>query len=189
MGHGYGTLPLGIEQVVARAAADPAFARDLLADRRAALEANGIALTSTERAVIESLDEPLLTGMIAGLAENLVDLERRAFLGKSSAVAALVLGGAQLSGCENKKKPRPATPGAKAGPRPASEEDAKQQQVRPARLGDEERVVGTLGIRPDIPVRESNRSLIESGDPGASVEKAFEGMGGLTVPAPDEGKP
>ncbi len=189
MGKGYRALPLGIEQVVARAAADPTFARGLLADRHAALEGCGVALTRTEWVVLASLDEPLLAGMIAGLADNLVDLERRAFLGKSSAVAALVLGGAQLSGCEDKKKPQPDKPGAKAGPLPASAEDEERDRARRARHRDEERVIGTLGIRPDNPAREADRSLLESGDPGASVEKAFEGMGGLTVPAPEEGKP
>ncbi len=214
MGQGHRSFPLGIEHVLAQAASDPTFARDLLDDRRTALEASGIPLTRTERAVLESLTEPLLAGMIAGLADNLVALERRAFLGKSTAVAALVLGGAPLSGCEDKKKPHAAKPGAKAGPEPNEEKPAEHRdpdrppakEPKPVPMSVEDRArarrerlnriareegqrVHTLGVRPDNPLKKLEPSLLESGDPGTSIEKAFEGIGGVTpITGEEEGK-
>jgi hypothetical protein len=57
-------VPIGLETVLCRAAADTGFRAALLADRGAALDAAGVELLASERAVLDSVPEPVLAGMI-----------------------------------------------------------------------------------------------------------------------------
>jgi len=56
----------GIEQILARAAADPDFAAALCEDRGRAVQQSGIHLTPTERGVLDSLSEARLAQLVSG---------------------------------------------------------------------------------------------------------------------------
>lgn len=60
-------LSTGIEQVLRRALADPAFRSALLARRAAAADEAGISLTASERAILDSVTEQILDDMLARL--------------------------------------------------------------------------------------------------------------------------
>ena len=195
MGRGIKSLPFGIEQVLTRAATDPGFAVALFEERDAALEASEISLTGTERAVLKSLSDPLLTAMIAGLRRNLVGLERRAFLRKSMASAAVLLACAQSSGCECSgtgqkgmwghveddewQREMERSLGIKKRPEnKPQDKDDDSQRLREARRLMKERYSGSLGIRPDRPDVDADRSLFGHGDETVVPVKAFGGLMG-----------
>jgi len=196
MGRQRDSLPLGIEQLLAHAAMDSDFARALMDNRGVALEASGIALTQTERAILRSLSEPVLAEMIAGLAGNMVDVERRAFLGKSTAVAALVLGGNQLVGCELGERTNQGDEGQKKVARtPGAEDKAsevspleEEARLRAARQLMADRYTGSLGIRPDRPVEESLDLILKDGRPDVDVADVFKGMSGVNIASPKKVK-
>lgn len=186
-----GSIPIGIERVLMQAAGDPRFAQAIQADRVGALEACGIDLTASEQAILDSLAAPLLTEMISGLSRNLVDQQRRTFLGRSTAMAALLLGGSALSGCSRstaqakKQNNKPAVPTheedkhkAKHG---SSREDVREIQQRQMLERLRERSVGTLGIRPDRPPQDHVPDLIGRGAPYVDAEHAFTGISGTLV--------
>lgn len=82
---------MGIEQILARAAADPAFAVALCEDRDGAVQQSGVNLTPTERRVLASLSDARLTQLVSGRV-------RRVLLGGA---AAALLGVA--AGCEGSR--------------------------------------------------------------------------------------
>lgn len=67
-------LPIGVERALTRATGDDEFRADLLKRRVAAAEEAGIELTTAERAVLESVDDAQLNGMIDRLAGRVVEI-------------------------------------------------------------------------------------------------------------------
>jgi hypothetical protein len=61
-------IPVGIEQLLGMAAVNPDFARALAADRAAAIGASGVALTATERGILDAIDAPALALLVALMA-------------------------------------------------------------------------------------------------------------------------
>jgi len=57
-------VPIGLEKLLCRAAGDSAFRAALLVDRGRAVEAAGLELLASERAVLDSVPEAVLAGMI-----------------------------------------------------------------------------------------------------------------------------
>ena len=159
-------VPKGIEGIIALAATDDKFRKQLIADRDEAIASAGLALTDTERAVLRSIpDEHLLrtTGGASGATEP-----RRGFL--RLALAALVGGAAAMvDGCDQRSPvtgSRPALP-VDGSPvqdpdAPPSDEDASETEDADgpvtqdevgqpdADAGDPSQAV-TRGIRPDVP--------------------------------------
>jgi Mg-chelatase subunit ChlI len=89
-------LPNGLEQMLAMAAVDDAFADKLCSDRQKVLDESDIALNATERSVLLATPEPALRAMITRVANSLVDAQRRSFITRAAAALALVSGGGLL---------------------------------------------------------------------------------------------
>lgn len=94
------SVPVGLEKVLCRAAADPDFRNALLEGRAPAAQAAGYELLETERTMLECVPESSLAVMI-----DRIDLQRhnrRPFLRKVAACALAVAAGAlivEVSGC------------------------------------------------------------------------------------------
>jgi hypothetical protein len=92
-------VPIGIEKVLARAAADPTFRVALFADRRAAIDDAGYEMLASELTVLESVPEGVLASMIGR-----IDLRRhgqRKFMrGVVAAAFASAAATSSLLGCE-----------------------------------------------------------------------------------------
>lgn len=94
------SVPVGLEKVLCRAAADPDFKRALLKDRAAAAKMAGYELLEVECTTLESVPDSTLSVMI-----DRIDLKRpnrRPFLRKVAACALAVAAGAmivEVSGC------------------------------------------------------------------------------------------
>lgn len=67
-------LPRTLEQILARAAADPLFREALLADRLAAVEERGHRLTPSERNILLAVPADQLGAMVDHLASGVVDV-------------------------------------------------------------------------------------------------------------------
>jgi hypothetical protein len=93
----------GLEAILGMAAAQPEFARALAAEPARAVEATGLELSATERAVVAGVDQASLGQLVAGVDRSLPSGARRQFLQLAGA-ALLVLGGGSLAGCEDKDK-------------------------------------------------------------------------------------
>ena len=97
------TAQAGIEQLLAMAAADGRFAVALLEDRQRAVEASGVVLSRAQQAVLDSVGEEALRGMILGMAGTQPEQLRRVFLGRAAAAVATLAGGVVLgtgAGCK-----------------------------------------------------------------------------------------
>ena len=171
-------MPVGIERVLLKAAEDPEFARALHEDREGALSACGVALTRTERAIVRAMEAPVLERMVAGLKANLVDRGRRALLGRTTALAALVLGIGTGAGCPRKK----GTEEAKATPRVIKEDEPSEGVHR--RLAPT--VPGTLGIRPDRPGEDHTPGILDRSFPEVDATEALGGLMSNRVGEADE---
>jgi hypothetical protein len=97
-------VPVGLEQLLAMAAASEEFARALREDPDSAVRASGLLLTSTEQAVLRATPEPMLLKMIARVAEALPRPERRAFLERAAAAMVALVGGVALGSCKDGDK-------------------------------------------------------------------------------------
>ncbi len=95
------TVPVGMETLLAMAAVDEAFARELLEDPDRARRASGVMLTPTEEQILLSVDRDALAHMISRVGDRIPDRSRRAFLKKSAAALLAIVGGAALSGCRD----------------------------------------------------------------------------------------
>ncbi|HOS92473.1 MAG TPA: Os1348 family NHLP clan protein [Armatimonadota bacterium] len=85
-------VPIGIERVLRRAAADGAFRARLWTDRDGALRASGLALTPAERAILLAAPAEQLEAMVAQLAPT--SPSRRSWLRRLVAAAGIVIFGA-----------------------------------------------------------------------------------------------
>jgi hypothetical protein len=65
------TVPVGLETLLAMAAVDDAFARELLANPRRAGRASGVTLTPTEEQILLSVDRDALVHMIARVGDRI----------------------------------------------------------------------------------------------------------------------
>ena len=92
-------VPMGIERVLRKAASDERFARRLLADRGAALDDSGLALTSAERAILTAASDDQLGSMIHQLAP--ASPGRRGLLRRLATAAAIAVFGSVVSGCRH----------------------------------------------------------------------------------------
>lgn len=93
-------VPVGLEQLLAMAAASEEFARALRADPDDAIAASGLRLTATERAVLGATPEPMVAKMIARVETLLPRPERRLFLEQAAAALVVLLGAGTLAACK-----------------------------------------------------------------------------------------
>ena len=116
------TVPVGIEQLIGMAAADPEFALALRERRDEAISAGRVTLTATELAILASIDSSTLQAMVDRMRGALPEPERRSFLRRATAaLLALVGGGATAlaaTGCRDADagrsvQPPPAVTGAR----------------------------------------------------------------------------
>ena len=138
-------VPMGIERVLRKAAADQRFRARLMSDRTGALERSGLELSDSERAILLAIPAEHLQAMIAQLAPR--DPARRSLFRRLAAAAGIALFGATTqTGC-----PLTQTRG----------EDASIPE-------------GTEGIRPELPrdqtagIRPDTRSGTHSGSGAAT---------------------
>lgn len=93
-------IHVGVEKVLYTAAVDPEFRRALLADRAAAVEAQGFALLDSELAMLRAVPEAQLLASIDGMDLSDDNLQRRTFLRAVAASAATVIVGESVAGCD-----------------------------------------------------------------------------------------
>jgi len=91
-------VPIGIEKVLVKAAADDGFRRKLLDDRQAALDALSYELSPTERQVLASIPDLTLQGMIDSI--DLKKHSKRRFMRGVLAAALLTTAATGVLGCE-----------------------------------------------------------------------------------------
>jgi len=104
-------VPVGLEQLLAMAAASEDFARALRQGPDSAIRASGLRLTGTERAVLGATPEPMVAKMIARVETLLPRPERRVFLERAAAALVVLVGGGALAACKGGKT----GPGARSG--------------------------------------------------------------------------
>ncbi len=130
--------PVGVEGVLAMAAADETFAQALVEQRQEALEASGVELAPADRAVLSAASPGALKQLVGSLDQALLSVQRRVVLGRlaAAAVAALTAG---VAGCSRKteqdkyKDPLAGGPSPRPRPmkRPASEAMAQKRPANP----------------------------------------------------------
>jgi hypothetical protein len=167
------TTPDGIEEILGMAAAEPRFAAALLKDRDRTVEASGVALSPSERRMLDTVGPSALERMVAGVGQTLPEEDRRFFLGRAGAVLVALVGGgmaAASSGCRKRRgeqpievtgiRPQevpPPTPDAKPAPDAKSAPDAGAQTAphaptpTPTPTPQKPHRPLTRGIRPDRP--------------------------------------
>ena len=101
-------IPVGIEKVLYAAAIEPAFREALLGDREAAIRDRGIALESSELAMLRLAPREQLVSAIAALDTSDSSLARRGFL-RAVAGAVTLAAGSVLTGCDS-EPPKPEFP-------------------------------------------------------------------------------
>ena len=91
-------VPIGLQRLLRRAAADPAFRERLVSARAVAASEAGIALNGSERAMLDAVSGEQLRTMIAAVPPRpaLPATRRRA-----TAAAVVLLGGAAVSDCRS----------------------------------------------------------------------------------------
>ena len=93
-GQGLGSeVPTGVELLLSMAAVDPAFATALQERPDETIQASGVTLTASERAILGSVGRGSLGAMIVGVRQVMPDEERRKFLGHSAAAMLLLASG------------------------------------------------------------------------------------------------
>jgi hypothetical protein len=90
-------VPTGIQRLLRLASVDDSFRRELLARRGGIAGAAEVALTASERAILQAIPAAQLEAMIGSLPPPADD--RRSFLRQTAATAVMLLGGAALSSC------------------------------------------------------------------------------------------
>ena len=101
-------VPVGLERLLAMAAASEPLRRELLADRDRVMAASNVALTDTEQAVLRATPASQLEKMIAQVDTALPQPERRQFLEQAAAALAILVGVGGVAACQDKKTPSPA---------------------------------------------------------------------------------
>jgi len=89
------TVPTGIERLLRLASVDDAFRKELIARRSRIASAANVALSRSERTILDAIDEDQLHEMCRQLPPP--QSARREFLRQAAAAAVLVLGGAVLA--------------------------------------------------------------------------------------------
>jgi len=124
-------VPVGLEELVAMAAVSEDFSGALWDDRGKAVDASGVELTATERAILEAVDDEALKQMVTTVGSRIPEQDRRGFLNMSAAAMLALVGGGSLvagaAGCDRTTKGiRPDHPGP-TGARP----DRPEEPVEP----------------------------------------------------------
>jgi TonB family protein len=153
-------VPVGLEQVLLMAGVEPRFAEALRSEPEAALQASGVALSATERAILRTVPGERLEQMAARLVAAVPEPTRRAFMGRASAVVvALGVGGGLAAGCVAKKSDPGKTATGQggaghggaghggAGQRDAGEGEA-MEMARQRTMQRRRRVIAPTGSRP-----------------------------------------
>jgi hypothetical protein len=138
------SIPVGLERLLAMAAANPDFAAILFERREEALAASGVELTATERAIFRAIPVTQLQRQTAELSERLAQPDRRSFFEQAAACVVLVAGGAGLAtaaGCKDKD-------GGGGGTAASTEHQNVTVQERPRSEGLD---APETGHRPDYP--------------------------------------
>jgi hypothetical protein len=133
-------VPVGLEQLLFAAAADPAFRAELVRDREAAAARRGLPLTGSERATLAAAPRVQLEAMIDRIDTSEGSLARSGFLRAVAAAALTLAAGTGLGAC-----------GAPDGGQAAGETGAPFQgpvDVRPVEIEAPEPMPPT-GIRPE----------------------------------------
>ncbi len=92
-------IKIGVEQVLYAAATDEGFCAALLADREAALEARGLKLGPTERAMLRDVSDEQLLANVAGMDVSPQNQQRRSFMRLVTAGAMTVAAADALAAC------------------------------------------------------------------------------------------
>lgn len=124
------SIPVGIEKVLYLAAVEPEFRRALLSERLDAIEARGLSLRDSERAMLRVAPAAQLEAAIDGLDVSAHNVGRRRFMRQVAAAAVTLAAGEALSGCGEVQGPSTGD---------AQEHDAEQHYMDAG------------GARPDVP--------------------------------------
>jgi len=126
------SVPVGLEQLLFRAAADPELRAELVRDRAAAAERWGLALTASERSVLAIAPDDQLEAMIDRLDTSEQNLKKRKFMRAVAATAVTLAAGTGLAagGCSD-RKPGPQTDAPFRGQAQQVEVDVDIQQTAP----------------------------------------------------------
>ena len=147
-------VPVGLETVMAMAAASDAFAQCLLADREGAVRASRVTLTATEHAILRATGDGILTKMITEVGQRQPDPDRRVFLEHAAAALVVLLGAGGLAACGDKSAKRggsATTTPASAPPRPQDASMPADPPMRGMRPRPEH--PPPTGSRPDPPIQ------------------------------------
>jgi hypothetical protein len=143
-------VPTGIQRLLRLASVDGRFRQELLERRSAVASAAEVPLTTSERAILDTVPTAHLEAMIGGLPPPPAD--RREFLRGTAASAVLLLGGAALgTSCREVPRPepvpvtgiRPDIPREPSPPAQTPPPDGAAPVPRPRPV--------VKGIRPDLP--------------------------------------
>ncbi len=133
-------VPVGVEQVLLLVGVEPRFAEAMRRTPREALAASGVALSDTERAILETVDDDRLARMAEQAVASVEEPTRRVFMGQATAaVLALGAGAGLAAGCTVKES----TSGKGSGEVMGTMARKRQQKIRRR-----ERAVAPTGIRP-----------------------------------------
>lgn len=173
-------IPVGLEHLLGLAAASPEFAEALRRDPRAAVQATGLALSASERAILSAVPAPALDQMVSQMNGRLAEPERRRFLEHAALAVAALVGGSALAACGDKKG---ASEGKKSAPSP-----------EPRPRGDDY-TGADMGIRPGDRFSDMDEMSAEMGTPdpvrpAPGDEPAMEAAPPpMATPPPDAGAP
>lgn len=160
-------LPLTLERILAHAAADETFRRELLADRLAAVERQGYALNPSERAMLEAVSEAQLLSVLDSLPVGPVAIEPPTGIASQG----IRPDPPPIQGIRPDVPPpagiRPDVPPPRPEPQPPRPDEVTRG-IRPD--------LPSLGIRPDSPIKgiRPGRLLV-----GAAITTAAIGAGGI----------
>jgi hypothetical protein len=141
------SVPVGLEQLLFRAAVDPELRAELVRDRVAAAERRGLKLTASERSVLAIAPDDQLEAMIDRIDTSEQNLAKRKFMRAVAATAVTLAAGTGLAagGCSG-DKPEPQTDAPFKGQVDTAQVDTAQMEI------EQPEPAPTRGIRPeDIP--------------------------------------
>lgn len=143
-------VPVGLEQLLAMAAASDEFAQVLRREPDRAVAASGVRLTDTERAVLGATPEPMLAKMVARVETLLPRPERRLFLERAGLALAVLLSGGVMAACKDGGK----TTKGSGTTSPPQEPVTPMDPLRPMEtMREPPPPKPPAGIRPDPPPR------------------------------------
>lgn len=130
-------IPVALEHILGLAAVSPSFAKELRQRRASALNATGLELTPSERAILGAVPDETLSQMISRMDRRLPEPDRRTFLEHAALAMAALVGGGVLGssgGCKRASRDRSqeTRPPADKGIRP----DRLREEEEAARPGE-----------------------------------------------------